>query len=121
MHQSQAVPVGLYTEDITARLTSLRLDSNTITGPLICHTVLPLPPLHLRTKEQANAPPVTISFARLLVLSLKACGLHDLGTDIKYLTSVREIWVENNILTALPSVITRLTTLQVSWLMHICP
>jgi hypothetical protein len=116
--QLQAVPVGLYTEEIMARLTSLRLDSNDITGPIICHTVLPLPPLHLRTKEQANAPPVTISFSRLLVLSLKACGIHELGKDMKYLTSIREIWLEKNLLATLPRVITTLTTLQVSSLMY---
>jgi hypothetical protein len=110
----QAVPVGLYTEEIMARLTSLRLDSNDITGPVICHTVLPLPPLHLRTKEQANAPPVTISFSHLLILSLKACGLHDLGKDIKYLTAIREICLEKNLLSTLPSIITKLATLQVS-------
>lgn len=58
--------------------------------------------------------PIQVSLCNLLVLSLKSCKLRRLGGDVEELGSLRELYLESNLILSLPDAFTRLRTLEVS-------
>lgn len=54
-----------------------------------------------------------VSLCNLLVLSLKSCKLRRLGDDVAELGSLKELYLESNLILNLPEAFTRLRTLEV--------
>ncbi|KAG5190284.1 hypothetical protein JKP88DRAFT_299393 [Tribonema minus] len=116
MEGLKALPAGLFKPAVAAALTSLRLDTNAIgPGPLEWSKEVPPDPLAPQQKRQRGQPPpgpVTVTFAHLRVLSLKGCGLRDVGDGVRTLTALRELLLERNRLTALPPALLALKQLE---------
>lgn len=65
------------------------------------------------THDACTDAATQVSFQSLLVLSLKGCKLRGLAQDVAELRSLRELYLENNLIMALPDTFTRLWALEV--------
>ncbi|CAM9458599.1 unnamed protein product [Pylaiella littoralis] len=97
-------PMGVFQEEVGRKLKSLRLDSNDFSNATI---------VFRHTWQDLDKITHSVSLCNLVVLSLKKCKLRRLGDDVAELGSLKELYLENNLILNLPEAFTRLRMLEI--------